>query len=67
MSTLQEVAGGALRVQNVERTFALKDDVVRALDKVFEAGTAKVLPTKSAGELIGFFLRLMTPIGFFWY
>lgn len=30
----QEVAGGALRVNDVERTFALKDDVVRALDKV---------------------------------
>jgi len=28
------VAGGALRVNDVERTFALKDDVVRALDKV---------------------------------
>lgn len=34
MSTNPEVAGGALRVQNVERTFALKDDVVRALDQV---------------------------------
>jgi NitT/TauT family transport system ATP-binding protein len=31
---MKEVAGGALRVQDVERTFALKDDVVRALDKV---------------------------------
>ncbi|GDX25896.1 nitrate/sulfonate/bicarbonate ABC transporter ATP-binding protein [Actinomycetes bacterium] len=34
MLNTQEVAGGALRVNDVERTFALKDDVVRALDKV---------------------------------
>lgn len=51
MSTLQEVAGGALRVQNVERTFALKDDVVRALDKV------------SLEVPVGSFISLIGPSG----
>jgi NitT/TauT family transport system ATP-binding protein len=51
LSTLQEVAGGALRVQNVERTFALKDDVVRALDKV------------SLEVPVGSFISLIGPSG----
>ncbi|MSX36786.1 MAG: ATP-binding cassette domain-containing protein [Actinobacteria bacterium] len=48
---MQEVAGGALRVQNVERTFALKDDVVRALDKV------------SLEVPVGSFISLIGPSG----
>jgi len=51
LSTLQEVAGGALRGQNVERTFALKDDVVRALDKV------------SLEVPVGSFISLIGPSG----
>jgi len=51
LSTLQEVAGGALRVQDVERTFALKDDVVRALDKV------------SLEVPVGSFISLIGPSG----
>ena len=51
MSTLQNVAGGALRVQDVERTFALKDDVVRALDKV------------SLEVPVGSFISLIGPSG----
>ncbi|MSO32324.1 MAG: ABC transporter ATP-binding protein [Ilumatobacteraceae bacterium] len=44
----QEVAGGALRVNDVERTFALKDDVVRALD-----GVSLDVPVGSLVALIG--------------
>ena len=45
------MAGGALRVQDVERTFALKDDVVRALDKV------------SLEVPVGSFISLIGPYG----
>lgn len=48
---MEEVAGGALCVQDVERTFALKDGVVRALDKV------------SLDVPVGSFISLIGPSG----
>ena len=48
---MPEVVGGALRVNNVERTFALQDNVVRALDQV------------SLEVPVGSFISLIGPSG----
>jgi len=51
VSTVKEMDDGALCVQDVERTFALKNDVVRALDKV------------SLDAPVGSFISLIGPSG----